>query len=144
MSAFKSALAALTLAVALPVAAPALTAPAAQAEAAQTLPSGDFVRKSKRLKGSYEVVQRGDQTVIVFSKDFRAAGGPDLKVFLSPKNVSQATGKNATEGSVLLAELSSTRGTQEYIVPAGVNLADFGSVLVHCEEFAVLWGGSDL
>lgn len=142
MSILKSAVIALSLTIAIPVASPVLNL--AVAEAAETLPSGDFVRKSKRLKGSYEVVQRGDQTVIVFSDDFRAAKGPDLKVFLSPKSVADATGKNATEGALLLAELTSTKGTQEYVLPAGVNLDDFGSVLVHCEEFAVLWGGSDL
>ena len=42
--------------------------------------SGDFVRKSKRLKGSWTVEQRGDKTVIVFVDNFRAANGPDLKM----------------------------------------------------------------
>ena len=108
------------------------------------LPSGDFVRKSKRLQGSYEVIQRDGQTFIRFSDDFRAARGPDLKIFLSPKDVKTVTGKTAVDGSILLGELISTRGAQEYLVPEGVDLNEFGSVLVHCEEFAVLWGGSDL
>ena len=107
-------------------------------------PSGDFVRKSKRLKGSYDVIERDGQTIIRFSDDFRAARGPDLKIFLSPSTVSDVTGDTAVNGSVLLGELTSTRGTQEYVVPEGVNLADFGSVLVHCEAYSVLWGGSDL
>ena len=108
------------------------------------LPSGDFVRKSKKLKGSYDVVQRDGRTFIVFSDDFRAANGPDLKIFLSPKDVSDATGRNATDGAINIGVLKSTRGVQEYEVPAGVDLADFGSVLVHCEAYSVLWGGSDL
>ncbi|MBK8200453.1 MAG: hypothetical protein IPK75_19065 [Acidobacteria bacterium] len=29
-------------------------------------------------------------------------------------------------------------------MPVGTDLSKFKSVLVHCEEFAVLWGGSDL
>ncbi len=106
--------------------------------------SGDFVRKSKRLKGSWTVEQRGDKTFIVFSDDFRAANGPDLKIFLSPKSVSDATGKNAVDGSINIGELVKTKGTQEYEIPAGVNLSDFGSVLVHCEAYSVLWGGGDL
>ena len=117
----------------------------AQAEAAATVTvSGDFIKKQKSIKGSWEVIQRGDQTVIKFSDDFRAKRGPDLKVFLSPQTVSDVSGKTATNGSVLLGELTSTKGGQEYIVPAGVNINDFGSVLVHCEEFSVLWGGGDL
>ncbi len=106
--------------------------------------SGDFVRKSKRLKGSWTVEQRGEKTFIVFSDDFRAANGPDLKIFLSPKSVSDATGKNAVDGSLNIGELQKTKGTQEYEVPAGVDLSNYGSVLVHCEAYSVLWGGGDL
>lgn len=106
--------------------------------------SGDFVRKSKRLKGSWNVEQRGDKTFIVFADDFRAANGPDLKIFLSPKSIADATGKNAVDGSINIGELKKTKGTQEYEVPANINLADYGSVLVHCEAYSVLWGGGDL
>ena len=106
--------------------------------------SGDFIRKSKRLKGSWNVVERDGRTFIVFSDDFRAANGPDLKIFLSPKSVADATGRNAVDGSLNIGELKKTKGAQEYEVPAGVNLADYGSVLVHCEAYAVLWGGGNL
>ncbi|MEM1391032.1 MAG: DM13 domain-containing protein [Pseudomonadota bacterium] len=108
------------------------------------LPSGDFVRKSKKLKGSYDVVQRDGRTFIIFSDDFRAANGPDLKIFLSPKSLSETTGRNATDGAINIGVLKSTRGVQEYEVPAGVDLASFESVLVHCEAYSVLWGGSNL
>ena len=37
--------------------------------------SGDFIRKSKRLKGAWNVVERDGRTFIVFSDDFRAANG---------------------------------------------------------------------
>ncbi|MEL7541983.1 MAG: DM13 domain-containing protein [Pseudomonadota bacterium] len=127
------------------------TAPAAFAESANAsvavaaeLPSGTFVKKKKKLKGAWEVVQRGDKTFIVFAEDFRAANGPDLKIFLSPQTVSDVTGKTAINGAINIGELKATKGTQEYEVPAGVNLADFNSVLVHCEAYSVLWGGGDL
>lgn len=127
------------------------TAPAAFAESANAsvtvaaeLPSGTFIKKKKKLKGAWEVVQRGDKTFIVFAEDFRAANGPDLKIFLSPQTVSDVTGKTAINGAINIGELKATKGTQEYEVPAGVNLADFNSVLVHCEAYSVLWGGGDL
>lgn len=123
-------------------AAPALAQ--ASISAAADLPSGTFVKKKKKLKGGWEVVQRGDKTVIVFADDFRAAKGPDLKIFLSPKTVSDVTGKTAIDGSLNIGELKSTKGAQEYEVPAGVNLDDYSSVLVHCEAYSVLWGGGDL
>lgn len=137
-----AALLAVTAAPALSTALP--IAPAAASAETASLPSGEFVKKRKKLKGAWHVEQRGDQTVIVFADDFRAAGGPDLKVFLSPKTVADVTGKTAVDGSVLLGELTSTKGAQEYVLPEGVSLDDFSSVLVHCEAYAVLWGGGDL
>lgn len=127
--------------------APALAQTQIEASISQSVDyatSGDFVRKSKKLKGSWTVEQRGDKTFIVFADDFRAANGPDLKIFLSPKSIGDATGKNAVDGSLNIGELKKTKGTQEYEVPAGINLADYGSVLVHCEAYSVLWGGGDL
>jgi len=129
----------------------AACAPAALAETATAsvtvaaeLPSGTFVKKKKKLKGAWEVVQRGDKTFIVFGEDFRAANGPDLKIFLSPQTVADVTGKTAVNGAINIGELKATKGTQEYEVPAGINLDDFNSVLVHCEAYSVLWGGGDL
>ena len=58
--------------------------------------------------------------------------------------MADATGNNAVDGSLNIGELKKTKGAQEYEVPAGVNLGDYGSVLVHCEAYSVLWGGGDL
>lgn len=142
----QAALAALAIGVTGMVAgAPAMAeAETSVSQVAQYETSGDFIKKSKRLKGSWNVVERDGKTFIVFADDFRAANGPDLKIFLSPKSVSDATGKNAVDGSLNIGELKATKGTQEYEVPAGVNLADYGSVLVHCEAYSVLWGGGNL
>lgn len=106
--------------------------------------SGAFIKKSKTLKGAWEVVQRGEKTFIVFSDDFKASRGPDLKVFLSPQSINDVTGKTAIEGAINIGELKKTKGTQEYELPAGVNLANYTSVLVHCEAYSVLWGGANL
>jgi hypothetical protein len=125
-------------------AAPVAFAQTASVSVASELPSGTFIKKKKKLKGAWEVVQRGDKTFIVFADDFRAANGPDLKIFLSPQTVSDVTGKTAVNGAINIGELKATKGTQEYEIPAGVNLADYNSVLVHCEAYSVLWGGGDL
>ena len=127
------------------VSAPAAIAQADTAvEAVQaSLPSGAFVRKSKKLEGNWSVVERDGNTYISFSDDFRASRGPDLKVFLSPTDVSTVTGDTAVNGAINLGELQKTKGAQEYLVPAGINLADYSSVLVHCEQYSILWGGGD-
>jgi hypothetical protein len=110
---------------------------------AMTAPA-TFQKKTYALKGSVTVEQRGDQTVLVFSDDFRTKKGPDLKVFLSKNTVSDATGSNATTDAIRLGELTSNKGAQEYALPTGVSLSDYSSVLVHCEAFSKLWGGADI
>ncbi|MEM7568578.1 MAG: DM13 domain-containing protein [Pseudomonadota bacterium] len=113
------------------------------AEQSQTVQApAKFVKKSKSIRGDVRVEQRGDQQVIVFSDSFKARSGPDLKVFLSPQSIKSATGRNATRGAIKLGELKTTKGAQEYVVPKGVDLAAYGSVLVHCEAYSVLWGGA--
>ena len=103
-----------------------------------------FVEKRYDIRGDWSVVEEDGRTLIRFDDDFETKGGPDLKVFLSPTSIGSVDGATATDGSVLLGALESTRGTQDYVLPEGVSLADFESVLVHCEEFSVLWGGGAL
>ena len=118
--------------------------PAATVSAETVTSSGSLIKKRKKLKGDFEIVERDGASFIRFDENFRAAGGPDLKVFLSPKDVASVTGKTAVDGSVNLGELTATKGAQEYKIPAGLDLSDFKSVLVHCEAYSVLWGGGDL
>ncbi len=105
---------------------------------------GEFIRKSKRLKGGYSVIEQNGTTIIRFAENFKTVNGPDLKVFLSPQSVKEATGRTATNGAVLLGFVKSETGRQDYIVPEGVDMASFASVLIHCEAFSVLWGGGDI
>lgn len=106
--------------------------------------SQDFIQKSYNIKGNWSVIQEGGKTIIRFSDDFKTKKGPDLKVFLSPQTVADVTGRTALEGAVTLGVLKANKGTQDYIVPAGVSLIDFSSVLIHCEAYSVLWGGGRL
>jgi len=110
----------------------------------EALSSGAFVKKQKSLKGDWQVVEENGQTIIRFAENFKTKNGPDLKIFLSPQSLTDVNGHTATNGAVLLGTLKSTRGGQDYIVPEGVSLANFNSVLVHCEAFSVLWGGGAL
>lgn len=104
----------------------------------------NFTKKKYNIKGQWSVVQEGGKTIIRFSDDFKTKNGPDLKIFLSPQSVGEVTGKTALDGAVTLGRLKSNKGAQDYVVPKGVSLANFSSVLIHCEAFSVLWGGGNL
>jgi len=70
--------------------------------------------------------------------DFEVGPGPKYHVYLVPdKNVTTSTDVARTM-FVDLGRLRAFKGSQNYPVPAGVNLADFGSVVVWCEQFGVL------
>lgn len=106
--------------------------------------AGEWVEKQYGIKGSWEVIKRDGKTIIAFDNKFKTKKGPDLKIFLSNLTMDQVNGKNAVSSSVLVSPLTSNKGAQEYVLPAGVNIDDFSSVLIHCEKFSVLWGGGSL
>ena len=111
---------------------------------AATAVEREWVEKKYNIKGQWDIVQQGDQTVIRFSDDFKTKNGPDLKIFLSKQTIAEVNGRNATQDSVLLGTLKSPRGGQEYILPAGIDVNDFQTVLIHCEKYSVLWGGGTI
>jgi len=51
-------------------------------------------------------------------------------------------GRNATQDSVMISVLNANSGTQDYVLPAGINIEDFSTILIHCEAYSVLWGGA--
>ena len=112
--------------------------------AAAQLADQAFFKKKYRIKGTWSIVERDGTSYVKFSDDFKTKNGPDLKIFLSPKSASDVNGKNAVDGSINLGALKSNKGGQEYAIPAGTDLAQFSTVLVHCEAYSILWGGGAL
>ena len=100
-----------------------------------------WVKKKYSIKGDYKIVEENGKTLLVLGPSFKTKGGPDLKLFLSPLSISEVNGRNATRDSVLISKLKSSKGSQTYEIPAGVDLSQFQSLVIHCERFSVLWGG---
>ncbi|MFK7897338.1 MAG: DM13 domain-containing protein [Myxococcota bacterium] len=96
------------------------------------------------LSGRFEITQEGGRSYLQFGDSFRAQNAPDLKVFLSRQVPGDVTGRNATRDAVRLGKLQSFRGGQRYLIPDHVDLADFTTVIVHCEAYAKLWGTGQL
>ena len=120
---------------------PVTVASAATARA-ETLHEGTWTKKSYKAGGTWKIVEDSDGFYVELDDDFKTKKAPDLKLFLSPKTLEDLNGKNATDGSVLIAELTSHKGAQRYALPASVNLADFQTIIIHCEEYSKLWSGS--
>jgi hypothetical protein len=70
--------------------------------------------------------------------DFEVGPGPKFHVYLVPEaNVTPST-RVAQTMFVDLGRLKAFKGSQNYAVPAGVNLADYKTVVIWCEQFGVL------
>lgn len=78
------------------------------------------------------------QDLVHIESDFEVGPGPKFHVYLVPeKSVVPATDVAKTM-FVDLGRLKAFKGSQNYPVPAGVNLVDYGSVVIWCEQFGVL------
>ena len=76
--------------------------------------------------------------LVHLGSDFEVGPGPKFHVYLVPQpNVTPSTRVAQTQ-FVDLGRLKAFKGSQSYRVPAGVNLADYPSVVVWCEQFGVL------
>jgi len=106
--------------------------------------SGYWSKKSFAINGSWSIVHRNGSNVLVLDQNFKTKSAPDLKIFLSTNSLENLNGRNATSGSVLISPLKSNKGAQEYIIPANIDVSQYQSLIIHCEAYSKLWGGSRL
>ena len=129
------AIAALTTVALLSLVAPALAA---------TLHSGTWTKKSASAEGTWTIVEEDGVRYVDLSADFKTKNAPDLKLFFSPKPVSELKNKNATDDALFLTLLTSHEGAQRYEIPASVDLSAYTSILIHCEKYTKLWCAAPL
>ncbi|MBI1965377.1 MAG: DM13 domain-containing protein [Betaproteobacteria bacterium] len=107
--------------------------------ARKTVAAGMFIHANSRDpihygKGKVTVYQ----DLVHLESDFEVGPGPKFHVYLVPeKNVVPSTHVARTM-FVDLGRLKAFKGSQNYPVPPGVDLAKFGSVVIWCEQFGVL------
>ena len=70
--------------------------------------------------------------------DFEVGPGPAFHVYLVPSAEVRAEADVENSMYVDLGRLRAFKGGQNYAIPAGVDLADYGSVVIWCERFGVL------
>ena len=96
--------------------------------------SGTFVGASDHITtgGVSVVTTKAGAAVVILDSDFSLDGAPDPRV---------GFGKDGTfvEASDLGA-LENKTGLQSYVVPAGVDVAEFNEVYIWCKEFSVPLG----
>jgi hypothetical protein len=82
--------------------------------------------------------------VVFLGDDFEVGPGPAFHVYLVPKANVRASSDVMGTMFVDLGKLRAFKGSQNYGIPAGVNLDDYPSVVIWCAEFGVLISPADL
>jgi hypothetical protein len=70
--------------------------------------------------------------------DFEVGPGPKYHVYLVPEKEVTPSTNVARTMFVDLGRLKAFKGSQNYEVPAGIDIAKYGSVVIWCEQFGVL------
>ena len=100
-----------------------------QGHAAEVLRTGTFKGvEGHKSSGTVEIVKDGDVLKIVFKGDFVLKDAPDPKL---------AWGKNGIKKSTLFGKLGKLKGEQEYVIPAGTDIAAFNEFWLWCQLFNV-------
>jgi hypothetical protein len=101
--------------------------------------SGSFVGDAHPAVGTAVVLGNGtDQRFLRFEDDFATDNGPDLNVYLVNSSADGVT------DFVDLGDLTGNVGSQNYEIPADVDLDVYDRVYVWCVRFGVGFGSADL
>lgn len=102
-----------------------------------------WVKKYYTVSGNWSVEAEGSKTYLVLHSNFKTSKGPDLKLFLTKKNVSSIGKSEAIEKhGVLLGKLKSLKGEQRYLIPNNILIPEFKSLVVHCQKYTKVWGAA--
>jgi hypothetical protein len=123
-------------------------------EARETLSreeTGDLVAKGTFIQANpNDPVHYGKGSVSVYPKtvflgdDFEVGPGPDFHVYLVPKAEIRSSSDVVDTMYVDLGRLRAFKGSQNHAIPAGVDLKNYPSVVIWCQQFSVLISPADL
>jgi hypothetical protein len=116
-----------------------VTPPAAGTPERKVLARGTFVHSNPSDPIHYG---KGRVTVheglLHLEPDFEVGPGPKFHVYLVPEKEVVPSTNVARTMFVDLGRLKAFKGSQNYEIPAGVGVAQYGSVVIWCEQFGVL------
>lgn len=106
--------------------------------------SGRFgdVDSFHRGSGSATIYRLEDGSALLRLEEFQVTNGPDLHVLLVPHP--QPAGREELSGYLGLGKLKGNIGDQNYPIPGGTDLDAFGSVVIYCLPFHVLFSVAPL
>jgi hypothetical protein len=126
---------------------PSAAQPAAAASGSMVLARGTFISHEHATTGTAKIVRTADGTRYLRLEDLDTSNGPQLKVWLSDAPVVSGTaGWRVFDHSrhIDLGPLKGNKGSQNYPLPAGVDLNRYRSISIWCARFHVSFGAAEL
>ncbi|MEM6383579.1 MAG: DM13 domain-containing protein [Pseudomonadota bacterium] len=108
--------------------------------------AGTFQGADRAHQGAGNAMQLETATgaPLIRFTEFEVTNGPDLEVWLVA-DPAPANSRAVLESEwVSLGLLKGNIGDQTYTVPEGVDLSEYGSVVIWCEQFSVLFATATL
>ena len=110
--------------------------------AEKTATGGQFVAVEHPTQGQVSVVEEDGARYLEIGEDFQSDEGPALEVIL---HKAETVDLKVEEGDYIsLGALQSFSGAQRYQIPEDVDLSQYQSVAVWCEEFNATFGYAPL
>ncbi len=106
--------------------------------------SGQFVDfdNSHRGTGTATIYELDDGGKVLRFENFEVTNGPDLRVYLVPNSNPESSGD--ITGYVELGALKGNIGDQNYEIPDDVDISEYGSVVIYCDPFSVIFSVATL
>jgi hypothetical protein len=93
--------------------------------------------------GSAIIYQLADNRRVLRLEDFRVTNGPQLHVLLV-RSPEPRAGADIGTDYIDLGPLKGNVGNQNYEIPAEVDLGQYGSVVIYCIPFSVVFSAAKL
>ncbi|MGB7860966.1 MAG: DM13 domain-containing protein [Acidimicrobiia bacterium] len=92
--------------------------------------------------GTATIYELEDGSHVLRLEDFEVTNGPDLHVLLAPD--SNPADRDGVTGYVDLGSLKGNIGDQNYEIPGEVDVGLYGSVVIYCQPFHVIFSVASL
>jgi hypothetical protein len=112
-----------------------------------TLATGEFISHEHGTAGTVRILELPDGSRVLRIENLDTDNGPDLKVWLTDAPVIDGpSGWFVFDDGeyVDLGSLKGNKGSQNYAIPADVDLTDLTSVTIWCDRFSVSFGAAEL
>jgi hypothetical protein len=108
---------------------------------------GTFISHEHRTTGSVRITELPDGSRVLRLENLDTSNGPDLKVWITDAPVIEGRkGWHVFDDGryVNLGRLKGNKGSQNYPIPADVDLSRYPSVSIWCDRFNVSFGAAEL